>query len=122
MVCSYGYVCLLATIAFIIAFRARKLPADFNEAKFITFAIIFFLLVWGLFIPGYYTTKDSLVFKQLLFTFLIDLISSAKLSGVVYGLAIYISSYGFLGCLFVPKIYIIFFTPQRNDAEVPTAF
>ena len=59
MWCAFGYICVLAVMAFLLAFRARKLPRDFNEAKFITFAIIFFLLVWGLFIPGYYTTRDS---------------------------------------------------------------
>lgn len=99
MWCAFGYICVLAVMAFLLAFRARKLPRDFNEAKFITFAIIFFLLVWGLFIPGYYTTRDT------------------KLAPVVYCIAIYVSSFGFLGCLFAPKVYVIFFNPHHNDTE-----
>lgn len=55
----YGYLCLLALVAFIMAFQARKLPENFNEAKFVTFAMLIFVIVWVSFIPAYLTTSGE---------------------------------------------------------------
>nr|XP_018669868.1 extracellular calcium-sensing receptor-like isoform X2 [Ciona intestinalis] len=94
----YGYLCLLALTAFVFAFRARKLPENFNEAKFITFSMLIFFIVWLSFIPAYLSTTG---------------INATAVSCI----AILSSTFALLACIFFPKLYVIYWTPQRNTVE-----
>lgn len=72
-----------------------KLPGSYNEAKFVTFGMLIYLICWVIFglvytnTPGQYHPALEMV-------------------------VILISAYGILFCLFLPKYYIILFKKEAN--------
>ena len=94
-----GYVVVIGLVCTVYAFKARKLPQDFNEARYTSYAMFTFLLTWMMAVPIYFSQDDE-VGKS----------ASWCVLCFVSTLAIFVPMY-------IPKCYAILFKPDENTEE-----
>ncbi|KAL4647078.1 metabotropic glutamate receptor 5 [Arapaima gigas] len=93
VVAPLGYNGLLILSCTFYAFKTRNVPANFNEAKYIAFTMYTTCIIWLAFVPIYFGSNYKII----------TMCFSVSLSATVA-----------LGCMFVPKVYIILAKPERN--------
>lgn len=91
------YPIVVLVIATLLAYRERHLPDNFNEAKSISFSTLALCILLVAFIPTYRYVVGS---NQIL----------------VVAFTLFVAAFSCMGCMFIPKLYIIFFRPERNTA------
>ncbi|XP_072419187.1 metabotropic glutamate receptor 3-like [Chiloscyllium punctatum] len=97
MLMSLTYDVVLVTLCTVYAFKTRKCPENFNEAKFIGFTMYTTCIIWLAFLPIFYVTS-----------------SDYRVQTTTMCISVSLSGFVVLGCLFAPKVHIIVFQPQKN--------
>lgn len=90
-----AYVALLSVLCFTFSYMGKDLPANYNEAKSVTFSLMVYMISWMSFFTVYLISRD--VFTMAAYVF-----------------AILFSVTAFIGGYFLPKVYIIVLKPQMN--------
>ncbi|KAK0162675.1 hypothetical protein PV327_006432 [Microctonus hyperodae] len=90
----YIFIVYLLVLCTVYAIKARNIPGNFNEAKFIGFAILISIIIWTAFYPIFFCTS----YKVITTSMCITLTASTTM---VF--------------LFFPKLYIIIFKPELNN-------
>ncbi|XP_041349876.1 metabotropic glutamate receptor 8-like [Gigantopelta aegis] len=94
---SLFYNMLLIVLCTVYAFKTRKIPQNFNEAKYIAFTMYSTCIVWLAFIPIYFGANHDY-----------------KIEVTSLCMCVSISSTVALFCLFAPKVYIVLCQPHKN--------
>lgn len=94
-----GYNGVISLVCCIYAFKARNLPRDYNEGRFVSFAMFTFLFLWLMAIP-IYCSQNKKVYKS----------ASWCILCLLSTLFIFIPMY-------LPKVYLIIFWPDRNTVQ-----
>jgi metabotropic glutamate receptor 2/3 len=106
LIVSLGYNLLLLILSTYFAFLARKIPENFNEAKFINVTLYTIIIIWLAFIPTYFATAK--------------LGSVYQTSSLV--LAIILTATTTLGCLFAPKILLLISQLlKKGELDIPNS-
>ena len=95
-VCAYKLI--VAFLCTYYAFKARGIPDNFNETRYIGFSMYILLL-------------SSLAYYPVAFAF------ESWYVTIVSCTTTLVTSFGLLGCMFGPRIYILFFQSQQNTIE-----
>uniref|UniRef100_A0A3Q0T033 Taste receptor, type 1, member 1 n=1 Tax=Amphilophus citrinellus TaxID=61819 RepID=A0A3Q0T033_AMPCI len=90
-----GYVSLLSFLCFVFSYMGKDLPANYNEAKCVTFSLMVYMISWISFFTLYLISRDAFTMAAQVFATLFSVLA-------------------FLGGYFLPKIYIIVLRPQMN--------
>ena len=92
------YMSFLAVVCTFYAFKARNLPENFNEGRYIVLSMYILLLSS----MGYY---------------LVDIGLTGSMETSLACASTLLSSYGLLVCMFGPKIYFVLCKPEQNTHE-----
>lgn len=97
---SSGFLIFLSVLCTILAFKSRNFPENYNHARFVSLAMFTFDMVWlSLMVANYGITEPG--DKQ----------------PVIDICAVIFSNFLLLLFIFAPKVYVIFFRPELNNAR-----
>nr|CAB3250913.1 metabotropic glutamate receptor 1-like [Phallusia mammillata] len=97
-----SYPIILVLICSVYAFRIRKVPAGFNEAKHIGFAVYTTLVIWLAQVSTYLANSST----------------DVVLRDAIYCLGLSLNGLIILFAMFGPKIYIVMFRPEKNNQRM----
>lgn len=89
------YVSILTVICFCLSYMGKDLPANYSEAKCITFSLMIYIISWITFFTTYSVNRGTL-------------------SMALEVVAVLFSVLGILSGYFFPKVYIITLQPKKN--------
>ncbi|KAM3617349.1 uncharacterized protein V6R79_005200 [Siganus canaliculatus] len=92
-----SYMGLLSIICFSFSYMGKDLPANYNEAKSVSFSLMVYMISWTSFFTIHFISRDSFTMAAYVFAILLSVLV-------------------FVGGYFLPKIYIIVLKPQLNTA------
>ena len=98
LILSAMYETALVILSTIFGVMSFKYPANFNEAKYISFCTFALLVIWLAFIPSYFATQSMQEFQN-----------------PVIAIAVEMSASTVLVCVFGPKLYFALFQHERNS-------
>ena len=93
-----AYMLTVALLCTYYAFKARGIPENFSETKYIAFSMYILLL-------------SSLAYYPVAFNFESWYLILVSCSTTL------VTSFGLLSCMFGPKVYILLFRPEQNTLE-----
>ena len=93
-----AYMLIVTFLCTYYAFKSRGIPDNFNETRYIGFSMYILLL-------------SSLAYYPVAFAF------ESWYVTIVSCTTTLVTSFGLLGCMFGPRIYILFFQSQQNSIE-----
>lgn len=102
-IASFSYNCLLAFSCTSLAVKSRKLPETYSEAKHICLTMLTYMLSWMVYFFGYYGIPRG------------ELKAAVPIFGVIVG------AYAVLVFIFVPKMRVILFLPEKNTKKAAMA-
>lgn len=100
LVLSVGYETILVATCTLLGALSFSYPENFNEAKYVAFCSLSVLVIWIALIITYFATQSIQEFQN-----------------IAVSLAVVMTGYAVLLCLFGPKLFIILFFPKRNTTE-----
>ena len=121
------YPMVLIIINAVYAIKIRKVPAGFNEAKHIVFAVYITLVLWVAQASLAFCFIDQSVnyllcfYKNQISTFVANTSTDIVLRDALYCLGVSMNSLVILFAIFGPKIYIIIFRPAKNNEQTVMA-
>ncbi|KAJ8016347.1 hypothetical protein DPEC_G00006270 [Dallia pectoralis] len=90
-----GYIALVSGLCFAFSYMGKDLPANYNEAKFITFSLMIYMISWISFFAVYCISRDEFSMAMRV----VAMVSSVL--GILFG-------------YFIPKVYVMVLRPQMN--------
>ena len=104
-VLSGVYETVVVIAACVLGVMSFKYPANYNEAKFITFCSFALLMIWLAFIPSYFAT-----------------LSTREIQNATIAVAVTMSAFAVLFCIFGRKLYIVLLRPKENKRQFTSQY